>query len=38
MGLDSGIRGIANAILALPTAAILLVAYWLYVTPNRRDW
>jgi len=38
MDLDSGIREIANAILAFPTAAMLLVAFWLYVTRNRRDW
>jgi len=38
MDLDSGIREIANAILAFPTAAMLQVAFWLYVTRNRRDW
>ena len=38
MDLDSGIREIAQAILAFPTAAMLLVAFWLYVTRNRRDW
>lgn len=38
MDLDSGIREIANAILAFPTAAMLLVAFWQYVTRNRRDW
>jgi hypothetical protein len=32
------IREIANAILAFPTAAMLLVAFWLYVTRNRRDF
>ena len=38
MDLDSGIREITNAILAFPTAAMLLVAFWLYVARNRRDW
>ena len=38
MDLDSGIREIAQAILAFPTAAMLLVAFWLYVVRNRRDW
>jgi hypothetical protein len=26
-----------NAILAFPTAAMLLVAFWLYVTRNRKN-
>ena len=38
MDLDSGIREIRNAILAFPTAAMLLVAFWLYVERNRREW
>lgn len=36
MDLDSGIREIAHAILSFPTTAMLLVAFWLYVTRNRR--
>jgi hypothetical protein len=32
------IREIAHAILSFPTAAMLLVAFWLYVTRNRRDF
>ena len=36
--LDNGIREIAHAILSFPTAAMLLVASWLYVTRNRRDF
>lgn len=38
MDLDSGIREIANVILAFPTAAMLLAAFLLYVTRNRMGW
>ena len=38
MNLDTGISEIAKAILAFPTAAILLVAFCLYVTRDRRYW
>jgi hypothetical protein len=38
MNLDTGIGEIAKAILAFPTAAMLLVAFWLYVVRDRRHW
>jgi hypothetical protein len=38
MNLDTGISEIAKAILAFPTAAMLLVAFWLYVVRDRRTW
>ncbi len=38
MNLDLGIEAIAQAILSYPTAAMLLVAFWLYVTRDRRYW
>ena len=38
MNLDTGIGAIAQAILAHPTAAMLLVAFCLYVMRDRRYW
>ncbi len=38
MNLDLGIGAIAQAIIAYPTAAMLLVAFWLYVVRDRRYW
>ena len=38
MNLDTGIGAIAQAILAYHTAAMLLVAFCLYVTRDRRYW
>ncbi len=38
MNLDTGISEIAKAILAFPTAAMLLVAFWLCVVRDRRTW
>jgi len=32
------VREIAQTILEFPTAAMLLDAFWLYVTRNRRDF
>jgi len=38
MNLDLGIGAIAQAILAYPTAAMLLVVFCLYVMRDRRYW
>ena len=38
MDLDCGVREIAQAILSYPTAAMLLVAFCLYVIRSRRDY
>ena len=38
MDLDCGIREIVEAILSYPTAAMLVVAFCLYVIRNRRDY
>ena len=38
MNLDIGIHEIGKAIFCYPTAAMLVVAFWLYVMRSRRDW
>jgi hypothetical protein len=38
MTLDEGVNGILSAIFNYPTAAMLIVAFWIYVWRDRRPY
>jgi len=38
MPLDEGVKGILSAILNFPTAAMLIVAFWIYIWRDRRPY
>jgi len=38
MTLDEGVKGILCAILNYPTAAMLIVAFWIYIWRDRRPY